>query len=283
MFSQVYLEYAAGEEGGLMLYEKLNERKKELGLTTEQLSRLSGVPVGTINKVLSGETRSPRYVTLRALEGVLYGSAGDEEYRRLPDAVREAAAPYVTKQQGEYTADDYRNLPEDVRAELIDGVLIFLEAPTFTHQELITELLFEIKMYIRENKGPCRVLPSPLDVQLDCDDRTIVQPDIALICRDERITRKGIYGAPDFCVEVVSDSSRKRDYGIKMQKYMNAGVREYWIVDRKRKKIVCYWFEGEDAPEISMYTFKDKVPVRIYDGELEIDFPGIQERLWKEI
>ena len=283
MFSQVYLEYAAGEEGGLMLYEKLNERKKELGLTTEQLSRLSGVPVGTINKVLSGETRSPRYATLRALEGVLYGSAGDEEYRRLPDAVREAAAPYVTKQQGEYTADDYRNLPEDVRAELIDGVLIFLEAPTFTHQELITELLFEIKMYIRENKGPCRVLPSPLDVQLDCDDRTIVQPDIALICRDERITRKGIYGAPDFCVEVVSDSSRKRDYGIKMQKYMNAGVREYWIVDRKRKKIVCYWFEGEDAPEISMYTFKDKVPVRVYDGELEIDFPGIQERLWKEI
>lgn len=283
MFSQVYLEYAAGEEGGLMLYEKLNERKKELGLTTEQLSRLSGVPVGTINKVLSGETRSPRYATLRALESVLYGSAGDEEYRRLPDAVREAAAPYVTKRQGEYTADDYRNLPEDVRAELIDGVLIFLEAPTFTHQELITELLFEIKMYIRENKGPCRVLPSPLDVQLDCDDRTIVQPDIALICRDERITRKGIYGAPDFCVEVVSDSSRKRDYGIKMQKYMNAGVREYWIVDRKREKIVCYWFEGEDAPEVSMYTFKDKVPVRVYDGKLEIDFPGIQERLWKEI
>lgn len=266
-----------------MLYEKLNERKKELGLTTEQLSRLSGVPVGTINKVLSGETRSPRYDTLRALESVLYGAAGDEEYRRLPDAVREAAAPYATKRQGEYTADDYRNLPEDIRAELIDGVLIFLEAPTFTHQELITELLFEIRMYIRENKGPCRVLPSPLDVQLDCDDRTIVQPDIALICREERITRKGIYGAPDFCVEVVSDSSRKRDYGIKMQKYMNAGVREYWIVDRKREKIVCYWFEGEDAPEVTMYTFKDKVPVRVYDGRLEIDFPGIQERLWKEV
>ena len=58
--------------------------------------------------------------------------------------------------------------------------------------------------------------------------------------------------------------------------------REYWIVDRKREKIVCYWFEGEDAPEISMYTFRDKVPVRIYDGQLEIDFPGIVQRLWKE-
>ena len=55
-----------------MLYEKLNERKRELGLTTEQLSQLSGIPVGTINKILSGETRSPRYDTLKALEKVLY-------------------------------------------------------------------------------------------------------------------------------------------------------------------------------------------------------------------
>ena len=142
--------------------------------------------------------------------------------------------------------------------------------------------MFEIKLYIHKNKGPCRVLPSPLDVQLDCDNRTMVQPDIALICRNERITRKGIYGAPDFCIEIVSDSSRKRDYGVKMQKYMNAGVREYWIVDRKREKVICYWFEGEDAPEITMYSFRDRVPVRIYDGSLEVDFPGILERLWKE-
>ena len=56
----------------LMLFERLNDRKKELGLTTEKLSKLSGVPVGTINKILSGETRSPRYDTLRALEEVLY-------------------------------------------------------------------------------------------------------------------------------------------------------------------------------------------------------------------
>ena len=274
-----------------MLYEKLNERKKELGLTTEQLSQLSGVPVGTINKILSGETRSPRYDTLKALEDVLSGGAGilsggagtaSDPFAALPDAVREAAAPYLTKRQGEYTVEDYRKLPENVRAELIDGVLIFLEAPSFTHQELVTELLFEIKKFISENKGPCRVLPSPLDVQLDCDDRTMIQPDIALICRNERITRKGIYGAPDFCIEIVSDASRKRDYGLKMQKYMEAGVREYWIVDRKREKIVCYWFEGEDTPEIMMYTFRDKVPVRIYDGKLVIDFAEILERLWKE-
>lgn len=261
-----------------MLYEKLNERKKELGLTTEQLSELSGVPVGTINKILSGETSSPQNDTLREIERVLYGE-GDSG---RADCVKESSALYLTKQQGEYTVEDYRKLPEETRAELIDGGLIFLEAPSFTHQELIAELLFEIKMFIRSNRGECRVLTSPLDVQLDCDDRTMVQPDIALVFRNERITRKGIYGAPDFCIEVVSDSSRKLDYGLKMQKYMNAGVREYWIVDQKRKKIVCYWFEGEDAPEITMFSFSDKVPVWIYGGKLQIDFAEITERLWKD-
>ena len=192
-----------------MLYEKLNERKRELGLTTEQLSQLSGIPVGTINKILSGETRSPRYDTLQALENVLYSPKNGD----TADAVRKASAPCPTGRQGEYTVEDYRKLPGDMRAELIDGEMIFLEAPAFIHQELVTEILFEIGAYIRKNKGPCRILPSPLDVQLDCDDRTIVQPDITLICQNERITRKGIYGAPDFCIEIVSDSSRKRDYG----------------------------------------------------------------------
>ena len=266
-----------------MLYEELNSRKKKLG-------------IGTINKILSGETKSPRYDTLRALENVLYGLNGESPElnnrmtesdiralsRMTPDAVREAARPYYTKRQGEYTVEDYRALPEDVRAELIDGVLIFLEAPTFTHQELVTELLLEFGNYVRKNKGPCRVVPSPLDVQLDCDDRTMVQPDIAVICRNERITRKGVYGAPDLCIEVISESTRKLDYSVKMQKYMDAGVREYWIVDPKREKIVCYIFEGEYAPEITMYTFNDRVPVRIWEGRLEVDFAAISERLWTE-
>ena len=279
-----------------MLCEELNRRKKKLGMTTEQLSQLSGVPVGTINKILSGETKSPRYDTLRALENVLYGLNGEslELYSRITerdiralngmtsDALREATGPYCTKRQGEYTVEDYRALPEDVRAELIDGVLIFLEAPTFTHQELVTELLLEFGNFVRKNKGTCRVVPSPLDVQLDCDDRTMVQPDIAVICRKEHITRKGVYGAPDLCIEVISESTRKLDYGVKMNKYMEAGVREYWIVDLKREKVVCYGFEGEDAPEINIYTFKDRVPVRIWEGRLEVDFAAVSERLWKE-
>lgn len=261
-----------------MLYEELNRRKKELGLTTEQLSQLSGVPAGTINKILSGETRSPRYDTMQALEKALYG--GEEKDFSRMGAVREAA-PYFVKRQGQYTVEDYRGLPEDVRAELIDGQLVFMDVPGFTHQELLTELLFELKLFIRKHDGPCRVLPSPLDVQLDGDGYTMVQPDITLICKEERITEKGVFGAPDFCIEIISESTRKKDYGIKVQKYMNAGVREYWIVDAQRRAVVTYWFEGELAPYISVYTFRDRIPVQIYGGSLEIDFGEISDRIWK--
>ena len=109
----------------------------------------------------------------------------------------------------------------------------------------------------------------------------MVQPDITLICKEERITEKGVFGAPDFCIEIISESTRKKDYGIKVQKYMNAGVREYWIVDAQRRAVITYWFEGELAPYISVYTFRDRIPVQIYGGSLEIDFGEISDRIWK--
>ena len=92
-----------------MLYEKLNERKKELDL--QQNSSLScPCSVGTLNKILSGETRSPRYDTLREIERVLYGGESGTKYEADADCVKEEAAVYFTKKQGEYTLEDYRRL-----------------------------------------------------------------------------------------------------------------------------------------------------------------------------
>ena len=80
-----------------------------------------------------------------------------------------------------------------------------------------------------------------------------------------------------FRSEIVSPSSRSRDYIKKVSKYQNADVREYWIVDPKRETVLCYFFEGEDYPQ--MYTFDDIIPVMIYDGKLEINFADIKDRL----
>lgn len=105
----------------------------------------------------------------------------------------------------------------------------------------------------------------------------MIQPDISVICQKERIVEKGVYGAPDFCIEIVSPSSRKRDYSKKVDKYMSAGVREYWIVDPKRETILCYFFETEDYPQL--YTFHDIIPVQIYQENLKINFAEIKARL----
>ena len=80
--------------------------------------------------------------------------------------VAEAAAAYnIGQKDGEYTLKDYYALPDDIRAELIDGHLIYMDAPTTRHQGVIAELYFQISSYIRARKGPCKALFSPLDVR----------------------------------------------------------------------------------------------------------------------
>ena len=100
------------------------------------------------------------------------------------------------------------------------------------------------------------------------DDRNYVEPDISVICDRSKLTDKGCFGAPDWIIEVVSPSSRRMDYYIKLFKYRTAGVREYWIVDPDKKRITVYDIEHEDVQD---YTFDDLVKVNIYP-DLSIDF-----------
>mgnify|MGYP000438242551 FL=1 len=132
--------------------------------------------------------------------------------------------------------EDYYALPEEQRVELIDGVIYDMSAPTSVHQLLGTEILLVLKDYIRKQHGRCVLIASPIDVQLDCDDKTMVQPDVIVVCDREKIQNRCIFGAPDFVAEVLSESTRKKDLVLKLNKYMTAGVREYWLVDPDRKK-----------------------------------------------
>ena len=253
----------------MKIADRIREQKDKRGITTEQLSELSGVPVGTINKILSGETKSPRYDTIDALETAM--SEQDEL------SVAEQVAYMTGKQQGEYTLDDYYNLPEDVRAELIDGELIILLAPSIVHQVILTKLLFAFEEFIESKEGNCIVLPAPTDVRLDLDNKTMVEPDIVVICDRDKLTDKRIEGAPNMAIEIVSDSSRKYDYRKKMAKYAEAGVEEYWIVDPKKEAVITYFFREDDIP--CRYSFTDKIPVQLYDSQLVIDFSRIKKKL----
>lgn len=256
--------------------ETLKNKKKELGLTNQQLSAISGVPLGTINKIFSGATKAPQMDTLDALVSAL----GLDFYQYHPsshaDMICENATNYnykTGKKNGAYTLADYYALPDDVRAELIDGYLIIIDAPTVTHQSIIGELYYYIRHYIKTKKGSCKVILSPVDVRLDNDDKTMLEPDLIVICESEKSDGKRINGAPDFVAEVVSPSSRKRDYLVKLNKYWTAGVREYWIIDPEKETVTTYLFQGsEDTFAVNTYTFRDKIPVGIYYGDLVIDF-----------
>jgi len=170
-----------------------------------------------------------------------------------------------------YTEEDYYNLPEDVRAELIDGQIYYMAAPNRIHQKILSFLNTEISIYIRSQKGSCEVYPAPFAVKLfEDDNKTIVEPDISVICDPNRLTDRGCTGAPDWIIEIVSPSNSSHDYIRKLNLYADAGVREYWIVNPINHFVYIYFLE-ENKFRTTAYTLQDKIKVNIYD-DLWIDF-----------
>ncbi len=202
-----------------------------------------------------------------------------------PWYVKESAVAYDVKKekgQGDYTLEDYYNFPEEQRVELIDGVIYDMSAPTLVHQAIAGKVYFLVSEYIKKKDGKCIPFMSPVDVCLDCDDRTMVQPDLIILCDKNKLKRWGIMGVPEFVLEVISESSRKKDYTKKLQKYTDAGVKEYWIIDPKKKSLVVYDFINGDYP--TNYLLTGKVGLALYNGELEIDLNEIAELIqdWPE-
>lgn len=254
-----------------MTIKEMNERRKELGYSYERLADLSGVPVGTVQKVLGGITKSPRYDTLLALERVL------KPYENC--VVKQNAVIYGEKRPGEYTIDDYYALPDEERVELIDGVFYNMSSPTSIHQIIASRICTKLENFVMSKKGSCIPIGAAVDVQLDCDNKTIVQPDVIVICDRDKFRKGIIYGAPEFVVEVLSPSTSKKDRTLKLSKYIEAGVREYWIVDPKKKCVIVYINNDDEEYDISVYTFENEVPVYIFENECKIDFKEIYEQI----
>lgn len=162
-----------------------------------------------------------------------------------------------------YTIEDIYALPDKQRAELIDGQLYMMAPPNTAHQNLVREFTITIGNYIRSKGGNCKVFPAPFAVFLNKDDRNYVEPDISVICDRDKIDERGCNGAPDWIIEIVSPSTSRMDYGIKLFKYRSAGVREYWIVNPKTHTVNL--FDLEHGELSNQYSFDDDIPVCIYD------------------
>lgn len=197
------------------------------------------------------------------------------EHREIPMLKEELATYLAHKKQGEYTIDDYYSLTEEHRVELIDGIIYDMSSPSSIHQIILSRVWNQFDKYISSNKGSCIAMLAPMDVQLDCDDKTIVQPDIFIICDREKLKRNVIYGAPDLVVEILSPSTQNTDIKIKTAKYRKAGVKEYWIINPNTKQICVHIFSPNN--NTTLYSFDDNVPVGIWDGECVVDFKEIYD------
>ena len=169
----------------------------------------------------------------------------------------------VLRKEKIYTIDDIYALPDGERAELIDGEIYYMAPPSRTHQRISGKLYQIIANYIDSKGGKCEIYAAPFAVFLNDDDINYLEPDISVICDQSKLDDKGCHGAPDWVIEIVSPSSKPRDYMTKLFKYRTAGVREYWIVDPDKQMTTVYGFEKDT---VEQYNFNEDVLVGIYDG-----------------
>ena len=128
------------------------------------------------------------------------------------------------------------------RVELIRGQIVEMCAPSVTHQRLLLRLAVKFQQALIG--CPCEVFIAPFDVRLpkgsitDEEVYTVVQPDLCVICDHGKIEERGCIGAPDMILEILSPGSDKKDLVVKYQLYQEFAVKEYIVIDPKRKMII---------------------------------------------
>lgn len=298
-----------------MKVSELKERKTELGYSNEMVSELSGVPLGTVQKIFGGVTKVPRYGTLKKIEKVLFpeikpmngvsvyddlirssspeepilvgeGTAldfydmhdddfGEAEKEKQNNYFEFGNEAYFGKKQGEYTVDDWHALPDGLRMELIDGKLYNMAPPTVTHQHYTAQIFTEIEIALRKEK------------QRKC--MALISPVGVQLNNDKNNMLQ-----PD--VAIVCDKEKLKggrevhgapDFVAEVLSPSTAGydrvlkLDKYWMGGVRE-----YWIIDTVNEDITVYnfesgkppvkyTFEDTVPIDISEGLIEIDFAAM--------
>lgn len=189
------------------------------------------------------------------------------------------------RKEKHYTYADYLTWPEDARYELIDGeAFLMAPAPLVEHQEVAGEVFRQLANQL--DGKPCRPYIAPVDVRLPRTDEadaaidTVVQPDVLVVCDPGKVDRRGVRGAPDWLLEVLSPSTAAHDQIAKRRTYERAGVREYWLVHPGDRTLTVYVLENGQYGRPEIYELKDETPIGVLPG-VSIAWDALVERLPK--
>jgi Uma2 family endonuclease len=176
-------------------------------------------------------------------------------------------ALYYSPEADRYTYADWLEFDESIRAELIDGEVYLMAPPATIHQDIHRELFLRLGEFLKGK--PCKVYSAPFGVRLfprdDLSDDTVVEPDIVVVCDASKIDKQGCKGAPDLIVEILSPSNSRHDRIVKFQKYLAAGVREYWVVDPDNKGVETHILQ-DGGYRTMVYDETAEAPVSVLPG-----------------
>lgn len=149
------------------------------------------------------------------------------------------------KDRDYHTYADYLTWPEGLRYELIDGcAYLMAPAPDLVHRDIAGEIYRQAANALQGK--PCKAFIAPVDVRLpkatETDEAvdTVLQPDVLVVCDETKLDRRGVRGAPEWVVEVISPATASHDQIIKRRLYERSGVKEYWLVHPTDRLLTVY-------------------------------------------
>ena len=171
----------------------------------------------------------------------------------------------------------------DNNYELIDGEAYFMApAPNIEHQDVAGEIFRQIANALVGKK--CRVFMAPVDVRLpknnEADEQidTVVQPDVLVVCDNNKLDRRGVRGAPDWVLEVLSPATASHDQIKKRDLYERHGVREYWLVHPTDRVLTIYRLQGKEFAKSKIVELSGETAISVLDNVV-IQWDGLLTRL----
>jgi prevent-host-death family protein len=213
-----------------------------------------------------------KYIRLAAKEDIIITKNGkkacklvacQEEENNGPARTVMENAPAYDYDRKKVSYEEFLKISanSDERYEYIDGEIYLLSSPKTLHQKILLEMTGVFYNWFKGKKCTPMIAPYDIKLQRNENNRNIVQPDLMVICDlDEKLGADDYYtGVPALIAEIISASTKSKDYVKKLDLYMSCGVREYWIVDPENREVHVYLFENEDISKNRTFLFNDEI------------------------